>query len=101
MEKMQIVACLYKRWTITHKKMKIPFISLMIASSFTNIVLAQQPGQERDPFFGERPGSSATSTSQDSGEWGRDPFTKPFEGTAIAPATHAPEKKLTGIIYGK
>jgi len=83
-----------------HKKIKIPFISLMIASSFTNIVLAQQPGQERDPFFGERPGSSATSTSQDSGEWGRDPFTKPFEGTAIASATRAPEKKLTGIIYG-
>ncbi|HYA86642.1 MAG TPA: hypothetical protein VEI57_06235 [Nitrospirota bacterium] len=84
-----------------HKKMKILFISLMIAASFTTIVLAQEAEQERDPFFGERPGSSVTSTLQDSGEWGRDPFTKPFEGTAIAPATRAPEKKLTGIIYGK
>ena len=101
MRKMQNVACAYKRVTNMYKRMKIPFLSLMFAVSFINIVPAQEAEQDRDPFFGERPRSSATSTSQDGGEWGRDPFTKPFEGTALAPATRAPEKKLTGIIYGK
>lgn len=81
----------------------ILYIGVMIATAaLTSVVSAQQGGQERDPFFGDRPRSSGTITSQDSsGKWGRDPFSKPFEGTLAAPATRAPEKKVTGIIYGK
>jgi hypothetical protein len=81
----------------------ILYIGMMIATiALTSVVFAQQGGQERDPFFGDRPGSSVTITSHDSGtSWGRDPFSKPFEGILAAPATRAPEKKVTGIIYGK
>ena len=79
----------------------ILYIGMMAATAvFTSLVFAQPGGQERDPFFGDRPGSSVTVTSQHSGKWGRDPFAKPFEGTAAAPAARAPQKKLTGIIYG-
>lgn len=74
---------------------------MIATAALTSVVSAQQGEQERDPFFGEGPRSAGTITSQGSGEWGRDPFSKPFEGTANAPATRAPEKKLTGIIYGK
>lgn len=74
---------------------------LLATSAFASAVTAQQAEQERDPFFGEGPRSLSTITSEGNGEWGRDPFSKPFEGTASAPATRAPGKKLTGIIYGK
>lgn len=74
---------------------------MIATTALTSVVSAQQGEQERDPFFGDRPRSSVTITSQDSGEWGRDPFAKPFEGTAVAPVMRAPEKKLTGIIFGK
>ncbi len=87
--------------TMMYKNMKILFISLMTATFFANVALAQQAEQERDPFFDEGPRSSVTITSQDSGGWGRDPFTKPFEGAAIAPVASAPERKLTGIIYNQ
>lgn len=80
----------------------ILYISIMIATAaFASAVTAQQADQERDPFFGDGPRSSSTSTSQGNGEWGRDPFARPFEGTAATQVTRAPEKKLTGIIYGK
>jgi hypothetical protein len=75
---------------------------LLATAAFASAITAQQVEQERDPFFSEGPRSSATNTSQGSGEWGRDPFSKPFEGTATtAPASRAPQRKLTGIIYGK
>ena len=84
--------------------MNILFIGLMIVATFADVAMAQQTDQERDPFFGEGPRSLSTITSQDTGEWGRDPFTKPFEGNPVvqqAQASRAPQKKLTGIIYGK
>jgi len=84
-----------------HNHMKILFITLIIVAFFANVATGQQAGQERDPFFDEGPRSSVTITSKDSGEWGRDPFAKPFEGAAIAPSIQAPMKKLTGIIYSK
>jgi hypothetical protein len=87
------------RCVMMHKT--ILYIGMMIATAaFTSAVFAQPGGQERDPFFGDRPGSAVTVTSHDSGKWGRDPFAKPFEGSFAGPATRAPEKKLTGIIYG-
>jgi hypothetical protein len=82
----------------------IQYVGLVIAAAvFANAAAAQQAGQERDPFFGDGPRSSATNTSQASGEWGRDPFSKPFEGNANASVavSRGPERKLTGIIYGK
>jgi hypothetical protein len=58
--------------------------------------------QERDPFFPAGPKSSmGTSVPQDS-NWGRDPFSKPFEGkTPPAASSGARARGLTGIIYGQ
>ena len=59
--------------------------------------------QEKDPFFpgGER--SAVTASLPQENAWGRDPFTKPFEGKALSstPTGSAGKGGLTGIIYGK
>ncbi len=78
----------------------------MIASVFANVSLAQEAGQERDPFFADGPRSSNADTPRQDGEWGgRDPFTRPYGGNAAprrqAQRTHATGKKLTGIIYSR
>ena len=67
-------------------------------------VFAQERELERDPFFSAGPRAKATASPPRDGEWGRDPFSSPFEGTA-QPSAHqgAPASaiKLSGIIYGK
>jgi hypothetical protein len=77
------------------------YIGFMIAAALGSTAMAQQAGQERDPFFGEGPRSLSTPTSPENNSWGRDPFVKPFEGTAALQARQAPERKLKGIIFGK
>ncbi len=80
----------------------IPYICMMIATvTFTGALSAQQGDQERDPFFDEGPRSFSTTTSPGGNAWGRDPFAKPFDGHTSMQAKQAPEKKLTGIIFGK
>jgi hypothetical protein len=74
---------------------------MTLTVAFAGAATGQQVDQERDPFFGDGPRSTSTSSSQGNGEWGRDPFARPFEGTAATLTARAPEKKLTGIIYGK
>ena len=60
--------------------------------------------KEQDPFFSAGPRSSVTTSVFQGRDWGRDPFSKPFEGKtqAIAPSEdQARGKGLTGIIYGE
>jgi hypothetical protein len=63
--------------------------------------------QERDPFFPSGPRSSETGSVPQGPGWGRDPFTRPFEGknTLLQPVSglvdHIRGLRLTGIIYGK
>lgn len=76
-------------------------ISLLLVAAFAGAAFAQRVDQDRDPFFGDGPRSAATATVPDNDAWGRDPFNKPFEGTAAVQEAHAPERKLTGIIFGK
>jgi hypothetical protein len=82
---------------------KILYTSILMTAVFAGLSPAQEE-QERDPFFSEGPRSSSVGTLEHSDSWGRDPFTRPFGGTAnihSAPETRARGKKLTGIIYGK
>jgi len=77
--------------------------SVLLAGTFMSALSAQERPQERDPFYSEGPRSLETSTVTD-GEWGRDPFTRPFEGSATVQqpvAVRTPGKKLTGIIFNK
>jgi hypothetical protein len=76
----------------------------IVLGAMAGVVSAQEAGPERDPFFSAGPRSSLTAPAEQGGEWGRDPFARPFDGAAAAvpqiqqPAP-APEFKLTGIIY--
>jgi len=66
-------------------------------------VFAQEGGQERDPFFSDGPRAKAIAPAPQDNDWGRDPFSPPFEGTAQPSApqgTPVQGKKLSGIIYG-
>jgi hypothetical protein len=58
--------------------------------------------QEQDPFFSAGPRSAMSATiPQDSG-WGRDPFSRPFEGKDQAGQQQAPAGGgLTGIICSR
>jgi hypothetical protein len=80
---------------------KLYICLLIVITVLTGTAAAQQADQERDPFFGEGPRSLSTSTSSGTNTWGRDPFVKPFEGAATVEAKQVPERKLTGIIFGK
>jgi hypothetical protein len=66
---------------------------------------AAESEDEHDPFFSSGPRAAAVGKSESEGNWGRDPFTKPFENGAGAqaaiPGASAISKGLTGIIYGK
>jgi hypothetical protein len=55
----------------------------------------------RDPFFPSGPRDSETPMAPRSGDWGRDPFSKPFEGTATSSGTPAAGSGLSGIIYSQ
>jgi len=81
------------------------FISVIILSAaVSNLARAQEADQDRDPFFPDGPRSAATGTinSQLGNGWGRDPFDRPFAGTAVAQQSPVSRgKKLTGIIYGE
>jgi hypothetical protein len=66
---------------------------------------AQVGEQDRDPFFSAGPRSTATeSTPPRDGDWGRDPFSHPFEGKTQPQKTkdevvRVREKILTGILF--
>ncbi len=82
-------------------------MSILIMVLLADFSLAQEPEPERDPFFADGPRASAADATQGKPQqeraWGRDPFSRPFEGTAnrrTAPVARARDKKLTGIIYG-
>ncbi|MFA5073433.1 MAG: hypothetical protein WC539_05995 [Nitrospirota bacterium] len=56
---------------------------------------------EKDPFFPEGIRSSAAGTGTQDSTWGRDPFSRPFEGKGSSSKTSGRIRSLTGIIYGK
>ena len=84
-----------------------PIIALLAMSLFLGASSASTQESEavRDPFFSDGPRTSATASASPDSSWGRDPFNRPFEGTAPTlapgPAAHARGQNLTGIIYGK
>jgi hypothetical protein len=60
--------------------------------------------EEKDPFFPAGPRSSVSVSVPQDRDWGRDPFSKPFEGKtppAASSGVRAPGSGLSGIIYGK
>jgi len=63
--------------------------------------------QDRDPFFPDGQRSAPTATAPQDTTWGRDPFSRPFEGkpSVLQPVRGLIDrvrgKGLTGIIYGK
>jgi hypothetical protein len=64
--------------------------------------------QERDPFFPSGPRSAVTMSAPRDSNWGRDPFSRPFEETTRSPASSVRSvldliggRNLTGIIYSK
>ncbi len=83
-------------------------MSILMMVLLADFSPAQEPGPERDPFFADGPRASAADATQEGkshqeGDWGRDPFSRSFGGTAnrqALPVTRARDKKLTGIIYG-
>lgn len=84
---------------------KILSVCIMIATTiYAYAAPAPQSDKDRDPFFSGGPRSAASSSVSQDRNWGRDPFTKPFEAKtqAVAPSgDQARGKGLTGIIYGK
>jgi len=82
---------------------RILYISIIsTAAAFLNIALAQQAEPDRDPFFSTGRISSETTSVPRDNDWGRDPFSRPFEGkgqTLPAPLGRIRGKNLTGIIY--
>jgi len=63
---------------------------------------ARAAAEERDPFFSAGPRSAVSATSRSDESWGRDPFSRPFEGAvpaSTAPGGRARGKGLTGIIF--
>lgn len=81
------------------------FSLLLTALAFCSLtVSAQERELDRDPFFSAGPRAKATASPPHDGDWGRDPFSSPFEGAAQPSAPQgAPVSgiKLSGIIYGK
>lgn len=58
--------------------------------------------EEKDPFFPAGPRSSLTASVPQDRDWGRDPFSRPFEGkTSPAASSVVRGSGLTGIIYGR
>lgn len=64
--------------------------------------------EEQDPFFPSGPRSVATVSSPQENNWGRDPFSRPFEETSRSLVPSASRvldliggRNLTGIIYSK
>jgi hypothetical protein len=58
--------------------------------------------EDKDPFFSAGPRSSVSASVPQDSNWGRDPFSKPFEGkTPPAASSGARARGLTGIIYGQ
>jgi hypothetical protein len=77
-------------------------IMLIVATVFATVSSAQQPEQDRDPFFSDGPRTAGTASVAPDTAWGRDPFSRPFEGTATtAPTARLRGKNLTGILYSK
>lgn len=74
---------------------------LSVMSIFYSSVWAQ----EKDPFFPAGPRSTVTASSPQESNWGRDPFSRPFEGTTRSSSPvlldRVGGKNLTGIIYSK
>jgi hypothetical protein len=87
---------------IMNKKPAILY--LLVVSMFCSVSLR---AQEQDPFFPSGPRSSETGSVPPGPGWGRDPFTRPFEGknTLLQPVSGLADRirgfRLTGIIYGK
>jgi hypothetical protein len=69
----------------------------MVMSIFGSVCVA---AEEKDPFFPAGPRSVETSSVPRDSEWGRDPFSRPFEGTN-KPAPTPGARGLTGIICSK
>jgi len=76
----------------------------MAAATCVFAAPARQVEQERDPFYPAGPRSSVTTSISQDRDWGRDPFSKPFEGNTQATTPSGDQTRrqgLTGIIYGK
>lgn len=83
---------------------KILSISILMAvATCAYAAPASQAEKERDPFFPAGPRSSMGATAPQDSDWGRDPFSKPFEGKTLPAASSGRSRAggLTGIIYGR
>lgn len=82
-------------------------IILLIAFTVCALGASAAGAQDRDPFFPDGQRSAPTATAPQDANWGRDPFSRPFEGkpSALQPVRGMIDrirgKSLTGIIYGK
>ncbi len=75
------------------------FILLVLVWSYP--LPAKAADAERDPFFTAGPRSDAKTAVEKDADWGRDPFNRPFIGTAQSAAPSAGRGRgggLTGII---
>ena len=87
---------------IMNKKSAILFL-LVVAM----LCPASVQAQERDPFFPDGPRSGPTASASQDTTWGRDPFSRHFEGkpSPLQPVRGVIDrirgKALTGIIHSK
>jgi hypothetical protein len=86
-------------------KIKLGILCLSVVSIFYS---ASIWAQEKDPFFPSGPRSAVTVSTSHDNNWGRDPFSRPFEETTRSPASSVRGvldliggRNLTGIIYSK
>lgn len=59
--------------------------------------------EDRDPFYSEGPRAATSIKPASDGSWGRDPFTRPFEGASAVPSSRqrSSRRNISGIICGK
>ena len=83
-------------------------ISAILWLSVMSIFCSSVWAQEKDPFFPSGPRSAVTVSSPQENNWGRDPFSRPFEekSRSLAPSARGVldligGRNLTGIIYSK
>jgi hypothetical protein len=80
------------------------YISALMLAVFAFAAPAQEGAVERDPFHPQETGPAAIAPAPAESEWGSDPFSNPFAGSAPARTKRGPDargKGLTGIIYSK